>query len=49
MEHVVIITHRQHSGAAKLQILRLDSLSVKKHTASLNLRYPTVPALLCYT
>lgn len=49
MEHVVIITHRQRSGKAKLQILSLlDTLWVKKHTASLNLRYHTVSAPLYY-
>ena len=46
---MVIITHRQHSGKAKLQILSLlDTLWVKKRTASLNLRYHTVPASLYY-
>lgn len=45
MEHVVIITHRQHSGEAKLQILGLlGTFCVKKHAASLNLRFHTVPA-----
>lgn len=48
MEHVVIITHRQRSGKAKLQILRLlGTLCVEQRTASLNLRY-TVPTPLYY-
>lgn len=49
MEHVVIITHRQRHGKAKLQILRLHgALCVQKHAASLNLRYQTVSVPLYY-
>jgi len=43
---MVIITHSLHSGKLKLQILSLlQTLWVKMNTASLNLRYHTVPAL----
>lgn len=45
MEHVVIITHRQHSGEAKLHILGLlGTFCVERHAASLNLRFHSAAA-----